>query len=203
MNTNTNINFNKYPDGLVPAIVQDATTRAVLMLGFMNAEALEKTQETRRVTFYTRSRQRLWTKGEESGNFLELVSIKVDCDADTLLIRAHPHGPTCHLGTDTCWGEENTAPDAFLGELEQVIKSRLANPDEKSYVAGLKQKGDGHIARKFGEESTEMIVEALQGNRELLLEEAADALFHYLILLNNHGCDLAEVLKVLKGRRKG
>ena len=197
-----NINFSKYPDGLAPAIVQDAATGAVLMLGFMNAEALAKTESTRRVTFFTRSRQRLWTKGEESGNFLELVSIKVDCDADTLLIRAHPHGPTCHLGTDTCWGEANTAPYAFLGELERVIQSRLANPDEKSYIAGLKQKGDGQIARKFGEESVEMIVEALQGNRALLLEEAADALFHYLVLLNNQGCELGEVLEVLKGRRK-
>ena len=197
-----NINFSKYPDGLAPAIVQDAATGAVLMLGFMNAEALAKTESTRRVTFFTRSRQRLWTKGEESGNFLELVSIKVDCDADTLLIRAHPHGPTCHLGTDTCWGEANTAPYAFLGELERVIQSRLANPDKKSYIAGLKQKGDGQIARKFGEESVEMIVEALQGNRALLLEEAADALFHYLVLLNNQGCELGEVLEVLKGRRK-
>lgn len=196
------IDFEKYADGLVPAIVQDANTNAVLMLGFMNAEAVEKTQATKRVTFYSRSRKRLWTKGEESGNFLELAGIKVDCDNDTLLIRAHPHGPTCHLGTDTCWGEENTAPHDFLGELEQVIQNRLANPDQKSYIAGLKQKGDAQIARKFGEESIELIIEALQGDRERLLEEAADALFHYLVLLNNHGCDLAQVLKVLMARRR-
>ena len=199
-----NIDFDKYPDGLVPAIIQDADTGCVLMLGFMNAEALAKTQEIKRVTFYSRSKKRLWTKGEESGNHLDLVDIKADCDADTLLIRARPHGPTCHLGPDTCWGEKNEAqsPLSFLSELEQVIQGRLANPPENSYIARLKQKGDGHIARKFGEESTEMIVEALQNNRENLLEESADALFHYLVLLNNQGCDLSEVLAVLKARRK-
>ena len=199
-----NIDFDKYPDGLVPAIIQDADTGNVLMLGFMNAEALAKTEEIKRVTFYSRSKQRLWTKGEESGHHLDLVDIKADCDADTLLIRARPHGPTCHLGSDTCWGEKNEAssPHGFLSELEQVIRDRFANPDPNSYIAGLKSKGDGHIARKFGEESVELVVEALKGDREALLEEAADALFHYLILLNNQGCDLSEVLAVLKSRRK-
>ncbi|WP_293295247.1 bifunctional phosphoribosyl-AMP cyclohydrolase/phosphoribosyl-ATP diphosphatase HisIE [Allomuricauda sp.] len=192
------IDFNKNSDGLVPAIIQDATTKNVLMLGYMNQEAFNKTQETGKVTFFSRSKNRLWTKGEESGNFLELVSIKVDCDKDTLLVQVKPAGPTCHTGTDTCWDEENTPNFSFLSELENVIASRKENKeDEKSYVASLFRKGINKIAQKVGEEAVETVIEAKDDNEELFLNESADLLFHYLILLQAKGYTLKDIEKVL------
>ncbi|MCG8522465.1 MAG: bifunctional phosphoribosyl-AMP cyclohydrolase/phosphoribosyl-ATP diphosphatase HisIE [Pseudomonadales bacterium] len=192
------IDFNKNSDGLVPAIIQDATTKNVLMLGYMNQEAFNKTQETGKVTFFSRSKNRLWTKGEESGNFLELVSMKVDCDKDTLLVQVKPAGPTCHTGTDTCWDEENTPNFSFLSELENVIASRKENKeDEKSYVASLFRKGINKIAQKVGEEAVETVIEAKGDNEELFLNESADLLFHYLILLQAKGYTLKDIEKVL------
>ena len=192
------IDFSKDKDGLVPAIIQDARTKNVLMLGYMNQEAFNKTQETGKVTFFSRSKNRLWTKGEESGNFLELVSMKVDCDNDTLLIQVKPVGPTCHTGTDTCWNEENTPNFSFLSDLEKVIASRKANKeDEKSYVASLFRKGINKIAQKVGEEAVETVIEAKDDNEELFLNESADLLFHYLILLQAKGYTLKDIEKVL------
>ncbi|BDW94049.1 bifunctional phosphoribosyl-AMP cyclohydrolase/phosphoribosyl-ATP diphosphatase HisIE [Muricauda ruestringensis] len=192
------IDFNKNSDGLVPAIIQDATTKNVLMLGYMDQEAFKKTQETGKVTFFSRSKNRLWTKGEESGNFLELVSMKVDCDKDTLLVQVKPAGPTCHTGTDTCWDEENTPNFSFLSELENVIASRKENKeDEKSYVASLFRKGINKIAQKVGEEAVETVIEAKDDNEELFLNESADLLFHYLILLQAKGYTLKDIEKVL------
>lgn len=192
------IDFNKNSDGLVPAIIQDATTKNVLMLGYMDQEAFKKTQETGKVTFFSRSKNRLWTKGEESGNFLELVSMKVDCDKDTLLVQVKPAGPTCHTGTDTCWDEENTPSFGFLSELENVIASRKENKeDEKSYVASLFRKGINKIAQKVGEEAVETVIEAKDDNEELFLNESADLLFHYLILLQAKGYTLKDIEKVL------
>lgn len=192
------IDFNKNSDGLVPAIIQDATTKNVLMLGYMDQEAFNKTQETGKVTFFSRSKNRLWTKGEESGNFLELVSMKVDCDKDTLLVQVKPAGPTCHTGTDTCWDEENTPNFSFLSELENVIASRKENKeDEKSYVASLFRKGINKIAQKVGEEAVETVIEAKDDNEELFLNESADLLFHYLILLQAKGYTLKDIEKVL------
>lgn len=183
------IDFSKYADGLVPAIVQDYSTNKVLMLGFMNEEALKETERQGKVTFYSRSKQRLWTKGEESGNFLELKSIAVDCDNDTLLIKAHPLGPVCHTGADTCWSERNHSND-FLLYLEDIIRLRKqASPDE-SYVARLFAKGINKVAQKVGEEAVELVIEAKDENDELFLEEAADLLFHYLLLLNAKGHNL-------------
>lgn len=192
------IDFSKDKDGLVPAIIQDARTKNVLMLGYMNQEAFNKTQETGNVTFFSRSKNRLWTKGEESGNFLELVSMKVDCDNDTLLVQVKPVGPTCHTGTDTCWNEENTPNFSFLSELERVITSRKENKeDEKSYVASLFRKGINKIAQKVGEEAVETVIEAKDDNEELFLNESADLLFHYLILLQAKGYTLKDIEKVL------
>jgi len=186
---------------LVPAIVQDAKTKNVLMLGYMNEAAFQKTQVTEKVTFFSRSKQRLWTKGEESGNFLELVDIKVDCDSDALLVLANPVGPTCHKGTDTCWGEENKTSFGFLSQLEEVISSRKNNKeDEKSYVASLFRKGINKIAQKVGEEAVETVIEAKDDNEELFLNESADLLFHYLILLQAKGYRLNDVVKLLEGR---
>ncbi len=197
------VDFNKSPDGLVPAIVQDATTKNVLMLGYMNPDALQKTQETQKVTFFSRSKQRLWTKGEESGNFLEVVDIKVDCDNDTLLVTANPLGPTCHKGTGTCWGEENTNTYGFLSQLEEIIASRKENQhDEKSYVAALFRKGINKIAQKVGEEAVETVIEAKDNNDELFLNESADLLFHLLILLKAKGFGLNDVVNILEGRHK-
>ncbi len=197
------IDFTKNSDGLVPAIIQDDRTRKVLMLGYMNQEAFDKTQETQKVTFYSRSKKRLWTKGEESGNFLNLVSIKNDCDDDTLLIMANPSGPTCHTGTDTCWGEENMSSFGFLSVLEETIANRKANKeDEKSYVASLFRKGINKIAQKVGEEAVETVIEAKDENDELFLNESADLLFHYLILLQAKGFTLNDIEKVLKDRKK-
>jgi len=193
--------FNKFPDGLIPVIIQDSTSLAVLMLGYMNEEALQKTQKERRVTFYSRSKKRLWTKGEESGNFLNLVDIKLDCDVDTLLIMAIPEGPVCHTGSDTCFGDIPPGQE-FLRELEKIIKQRKENPSDKSYTSSLFQKGINKIAQKVGEEATELVIEAMDNNSDLFKNEAADLLFHYLILLSAKGFSLEEVITVLKGRHK-
>ncbi len=193
------VDFSKYPDGLVPAIVQDADSRAVLMLGFMNEDALAITQATGRVTFFSRSRQRLWTKGEESGHFLVLKSISEDCDRDTLLVKAHPLGPVCHTGADTCWNEINEGDD-FLVRLEGVIRERKQADPGGSYVASLFAKGINKIAQKVGEEAVEMVIEAKDTNTELFLNESADLLFHYLLLLNAKGHKLQDVIDVLKKR---
>lgn len=193
------VDFSKYADGLVPAIVQDIQTQKVLMLGFMNQEALDITQRTGKVTFYSRSKQRLWTKGEESGNFLELKSISVDCDKDTLLIKAHPLGPVCHTGADTCWNERNHSED-FLFYLQDIINLRRKASPEESYVARLSAKGINKVAQKVGEEAVELVIEAKDDNTELFLGEAADLLFHYLLLLNAKGHTLQEVIEVLRNR---
>jgi len=195
------INFNKYADGLVPAIIQDATTNKVLMLGFMNDAALQKTQELQKVTFFSRTKNRLWTKGEESGNFLLLQDIKVDCDNDTLLIKVNPVGSVCHTGTDTCWGENNLN-DNFLLELEKIISDRKNNPTDKSYTSSLFAKGINKIAQKVGEEAVEIVIEAKDNNDELFLNEGADLLFHYLILLQAKGFKLKDVVEILKQRHQ-
>ncbi len=195
------IDFSKDKDGLVPAIIQDAETKNVLMLGYMNEEAFEKTKETKKVTFFSRSKQRLWTKGEESGNFLHLVDIKVDCDNDTLLVFVNPEGPTCHKGTDTCWGEKNTSGMSFLTQLEEVIADRRLNPEnEKSYVASLFRSGMNKVAQKVGEEAVEVVIEAKDNNDDLFLNESADLLFHYLILLQAKGFTLEDVTEILRSR---
>lgn len=202
------IDFNKNKDGLVPAIIQDITTKNVLMLGYMNEEAYIKTAETKKVTFYSRTKNRLWTKGEESGNFLNLVEIKNDCDNDTLLILVKPEGPTCHKGTDTCWGEKNESIYGFLSNLEKIIdnrkeESKLA-PDQRtekaSYVVSLFDSGINKIAQKVGEEAVETVIEAKDANDDLFLNESADLLFHYLILLKAKGFGLKDVVKVLEER---
>jgi phosphoribosyl-ATP pyrophosphohydrolase/phosphoribosyl-AMP cyclohydrolase len=188
--------------GLIPAIVQDSNTGKVLMLGYMNREALETTRKIGRVTFFSRSKQRLWTKGEESGNFLELVSISEDCDQDALLVKAIPHGPTCHKGTDTCWGEENSDQFGFLTALESVIRDRRKNAPENSYVSSLFSKGINKIAQKVGEEAVELVIESKDDSEELFLNESADLLFHYLILLQAKGYALSDVVDILKQRHK-
>lgn len=196
-----NLKFNS--EGLIPAIIQDAMTKNVLMLGYMNEEAFKKTQETKKVTFYSRSKQRLWTKGEESGNFLKSVSIKVDCDNDTLLIQAHPVGPTCHKGSDTCWDEENSSNFGYISKLEQTILERRNNSKpEDSYVASLFAKGINKLAQKVGEEAVEVVIEAKDDNDDLFLNESADLLFHYLMLLQAKGFKLEDVETVLKNREK-
>ncbi|MBZ4042303.1 bifunctional phosphoribosyl-AMP cyclohydrolase/phosphoribosyl-ATP diphosphatase HisIE [Flavobacterium hibisci] len=193
----------KSSHGLIPAIIQDSETKNVLMMGYMNEESLQKTIETQKVTFFSRSKQRLWTKGEESGNFLNLVSIKNDCDGDTLLIQAKPVGPTCHTGADTCWQEENKENYGFISQLENTIKTRRENADsEKSYVASLFEKGINKIAQKVGEEAVEVVIEAKDNNDDLFLSESADLLFHYLILLQAKGYQLNDVVNVLKKRQK-
>ncbi|WP_158729792.1 MULTISPECIES: bifunctional phosphoribosyl-AMP cyclohydrolase/phosphoribosyl-ATP diphosphatase HisIE [unclassified Flavobacterium] len=198
-----NIDFSKNTDGLIPAIIQDSDTKAVLMLGYMNEEAYRKTIETQKVTFFSRSKQRLWTKGEESGNFLNLVDIKNDCDGDTLLIQAKPVGPTCHTGADTCWQTVNKADYGFISHLEQTIETRREKADsEKSYVASLFQLGINKIAQKVGEEAIEVVIEAKDDNDDLFLSESADLLFHYLILLQAKGFKLNDVIEVLKSRQK-
>ena len=189
-------------DGLIPAIIQDAITKTVLMLGYMNAEAIAKTKETNKVTFYSRSKKRLWTKGEESGHFLNLISIKNDCDNDSLLIQVTPQGPTCHKGTDSCWGETNSESFGFLTALEKVISDRRENAaSHNSYVAELFEKGLNKIAQKVGEEAVEVIIEAKDNNAALFLSESADLLFHYLILLQAKGYKLEAVIDVLKSRQ--
>ncbi|MDO6759452.1 bifunctional phosphoribosyl-AMP cyclohydrolase/phosphoribosyl-ATP diphosphatase HisIE [Tamlana sp. 2_MG-2023] len=189
--------------GLVPAIIQDAITGKVLMLGYMNAESYEKTVETNQVTFFSRSKQRLWTKGEESGNVLNVVSIKNDCDNDSLLIQVNPAGPTCHKGTGNCWGEDNNSTYGFFSTLEDVIAERVANKDtNKSYVASLFSKGINKVAQKVGEEAVETVIEAMDNNDELFLYESADLLFHYLMLLQAKGFTLKDIEAELKGRHK-
>ena len=196
-----NVDFNKNPDGLVPAIIQDASTNKILMLGYMNDKALQKTIESKLVTFFSRTKQRLWTKGEESGNVLNLVDIKLDCDSDSLLIKVNPKGPTCHKGSDTCWNEANDESYGFISQLEETIKSRIeAGDSEKSYVASLFAKGINKIAQKVGEEAVEVVIEAKDNNDTLFLDESADLLFHYLMLLQAKGFKLNDVVSVLKQR---
>ncbi|MGB4845713.1 MAG: bifunctional phosphoribosyl-AMP cyclohydrolase/phosphoribosyl-ATP diphosphatase HisIE [Ferruginibacter sp.] len=193
------VDFKKYADGLVPAIIQDSTTNKILMLGFMNSDALAKTNELQKVTFFSRSKKRLWTKGEESGNFLWVNEIKVDCDNDSLLIKAEPTGPVCHTGADTCWNEINKA-DNFLPELENIIAERKNNLSEKSYTSSLFAKGINKIAQKVGEEAVELVIEAKDSDDTLFQEEAADLLFHYLILLQVKGFKLTDIINVLEKR---
>ena len=195
------IDFTKNTDGLVPAIIQDANTKNVLMLGYMNREALDKTKATNRVTFYSRSKGRLWTKGEESGNYLNLVDLKVDCDQDTLLVYVNPEGPTCHKGTDSCWREKNQQSFGFLSHIEMIINKRKINIEDKnSYIASLFREGINKIAKKVGEEAVEVVIEAKDTNNHLFLDESADLLFHYLILLQAKGFKLNDIVEVLKKR---
>ena len=194
------INFDKNKDGLVPAIIQDAVTKNVLMLGYMNEEAYKQSKQSKRVTFYSRTKQRLWTKGEESGNYLNLVSLKLDCDNDALLIQVKPAGPTCHKGSDSCWNEENIQNYGFLSQLEAVIQDRIENPQEDSYVASLFKNGINKIAQKVGEEAVEVVIEAKDDNDNLFLDESADLLFHYLILLQAKGFKLNDVVQILAKR---
>lgn len=189
--------------GLIPAIIQDANTKTVLMLGYMNKEAVEKTQSTGQVTFYSRSKQRLWTKGEESKNYLKLVSMSSDCDNDTILVKAIPAGPTCHTGSDTCWSEVNEAHDIlFVDKLEKIIQSRKSNPDEASYTSKLLNRGINKVAQKVGEEAVELVIEAKDDNNELFIGEAADLLYHYLVLLTAKDLELSDVISTLKERHK-
>lgn len=202
------IDFSKNRDGLVPAIIQDHSTKNVLMLGYMNDEAYRKTVETKKVTFFSRTKERLWTKGEESGNFLHLINISSDCDNDTLLVSVNPQGPTCHTGTDTCWGEENKAKFGFLSNLEEIIENRKqqstiapeSRTEKSSYVVSLFDSGINKIAQKVGEEAVEIVIEAKDNNKELFLNEGADLLFHYLILLKAKGFSLKDIVDVLEKR---
>jgi phosphoribosyl-ATP pyrophosphohydrolase/phosphoribosyl-AMP cyclohydrolase len=194
-----NINFEKYADNLAPAIVQDAATGKVLMLGFMNAESLEITQNTGKATFYSRSRQKLWTKGETSGNFLNVKEIKADCDNDTLLIKATPAGPTCHTGSGTCFNEANE-PSGFLFALEATIKDRKANPTETSYTSSLFAEGLNRLAQKVGEEAVEVVIAAKDPDDQAFKGEAADLLFHLLALCVEKNVELADVISTLKSR---
>lgn len=194
------LNFEK-GEGLIPAVVQDARTGKVLMLGYMNEEALTETFRRKKVTFFSRSKQRIWMKGESSGNFLHLVDVKPDCDGDTLLVTAHPEGPTCHTGSDTCFDEVNESA-TFLRELETVIKDRQSNPSEHSYTTALFQKGLNKIAQKVGEEAVELIIESKDDDKKLFLNEAADLMYHFLVLLAAKGYSLADVEKVLAERHK-
>ena len=197
------VDFSKNTDGLVPAIIQDATTKNVLMLGYMNESALVQTQQSNKVTFYSRTKKRLWTKGEESGHFLNVVDIVLDCDRDTLLIQVNPQGPTCHAGSDTCWNKENKPSYGFLSTLENTIVTRVANGNsEDSYVASLFDKGIHKIAQKVGEEAVEVVIEAMDNNKQLFLEESADLLFHYLMLLHAKETSLDEVVQLLASRQK-
>lgn len=187
-------------DGLVPAIIQDSYTQKVLMLGFMNKEAYEKTLTTGKVTFYSRTKQRLWTKGETSGNFLGVVSIKSDCDNDTLLIQAHPTGPVCHTGTDTCWGEKNEQDIMFLKELQDFIVKRHEEMPEHSYTTSLFRSGVNKMAQKVGEEAVETIIEACNGTDERLIYEGADLLYHLIVLLTSKGYRIEDLARELKER---
>ncbi len=193
------INFDKQ-NGLVPVVVQDVVTLKVLMLGYMNQEAYEKTQQEKRVTFFSRSKNRLWTKGETTGHFLHVNEILIDCDQDTVLIKATPAGPTCHTGADTCFNEENTQKGRFLNQLQGIIRQRKNAPTEKSYTAHLFSRGINKIAQKVGEEAVEIVIEAKDDNVDLFRNEAADLLFHFLVLLEAKNVDLDEVVDVLKQR---
>lgn len=198
-----NPDFNKNADGLLPAIIQDEQTKNILMLGYMNEAALEKTLQSKKVTFFSRTKKRLWTKGEESGNFLYLTDIKLDCDNDTFLVQVIPHGPTCHTGSDTCWDTRNNSSFGFLSKLEGVISERKQQANEqKSYVASLFKKGINKIAQKVGEEAVEVIIEAKDNDDTLFLNESADLLFHYLILLQAKGFTLSDIENILKDRHK-
>ncbi len=198
-----NIDFSKYADGLVPAIVQDATTKNILMLGFMNQAAVDATLSLQKVTFFSRSKDRLWTKGEESGNHLNYINMALDCDQDTLLIQANPVGPVCHTGTDTCWGADNKYNELdFIANLEDVIEQRRTAAPETSYVASLFAKGINKIAQKVGEEAVEVVIEAKDNDDNLFLEESADLLFHYLMLLQAKGFKMVDVVKILEKRHK-
>ena len=195
-----NIDFEKM-NGLVPAIIQDSITKNVLMLGFMNEEAYQKTLATKRVTFYSRSRKCLWTKGETSGNYLELVSMKPDCDNDTLLVKVIPHGPTCHTGTDTCWGEENKRnPLLFLSELQDFINKRHEEMPEKSYTTSLFKDGTNRMAQKVGEEALEAVIEAVSGNDDRLIYECSDMFYHLVVLLTSKGLRIEQVAAELAER---
>ena len=195
------LDFNKM-NGLVPAIIQDAETAKVLMLGYMNQEAYDKTIKTGLVTFYSRTRQRLWTEGEESGNFLDVVSIKEDCDQDTLLIQVHPRGPVCHTGTDTCWGEVNSEPVMFLKELQQFIQKRHEEMPEGSYTTSLFQSGINKMAQKVGEEAVETIIEATNGTNERLIYEGSDLLYHLIVMLTAKGLSIEDLARELEERHK-
>ena len=194
------VNFDK--NGLVPAVVQDEKTKAVLMLGYMNTEAIDLTKKNKKVTFYSRSKKRIWVKGEESGNFLEFISMKSDCDNDTLLVRAIPTGNVCHKGDDTCWGEKNFEQISFVTELEKIILDRFNNRNEKSYISSLFSKGINKIAQKFGEEAVELLIESKDDKEELFLNESADVLFHFLILLKAKGFSFTDVIDKLEDRKK-
>ncbi|HVT83633.1 MAG TPA: bifunctional phosphoribosyl-AMP cyclohydrolase/phosphoribosyl-ATP diphosphatase HisIE [Chitinophagaceae bacterium] len=192
--------FSKYPDGLMPTIIQDATSNKVLMLGFMNEEALARSQSENKVTFYSRSKQRLWTKGETSGNFLLIKEIIADCDNDTLLIKVTPTGPVCHTGADTCFNENNSS--FSLEKLEEIIVERKNNPSAASYTSSLFEKGINKIAQKVGEEAVELVIESKDNNDSLFLNEAADLMYHYLVLLQAKNHRLSDVVKVLAERHK-
>ena len=196
------LNFNKASDGLLPVVVQDELTNKVLMLGYMNEESLAKTKEIGKVTFFSRSKQRLWTKGEESQNYLFVKDILVDCDGDTILIKATPAGPTCHTGDDTCFAEKNDGKVAFINHLKHVIRDRKQNPSDESYTSKLFARGTNKIAQKVGEEAVELVIEAKDDNKDLFLGEAADLMFHYLVLLEQKNIDLDEVLDVLIKRHQ-
>ena len=195
------LDFEKYADGLIPAIVQDAKTNKVLMLGFMNQESFALTQKDKRVTFYSRSRQKLWTKGETSGNFLEVEEILIDCDSDSILVKANPLGPVCHTGSDTCFEEVNR-PDNILFELERVIEERMENRTESSYTSRLFEEGRNRIAKKVGEEAVELVIEAVGKNDELFKEEASDLLYHFIVMLVDRNIKFEEVMEVLRQRKR-
>ena len=189
--------------GLIPAIIQDAVTNKVLMLGYMNQESFDITIKTGKVTFWSRSQNKIWTKGETSGNYLNLKKWSLDCDEDTILIKATPDGPTCHKGDDTCWNESNcTSNSSFIDYLESIINDRYDNRSEKSYTSSLFDKGTNKIAQKVGEEAVELVIEAKDDNDDLFLGEAADLLFHYLVLLKDRDLSLSDVIKVLKQRHQ-
>lgn len=197
------INFEKSPDSLIPAVVQDFQTGKILMVGYMNEASLDKTEAEKIVTFFSRSKQRLWTKGETSGNFLHVKSILIDCDQDTILIKAQPDGPTCHTGADTCFMEKNEGKAAFLNYLQKdIIRDRKNNPSDTSYTSSLFKKGVNKIAQKVGEEAVELVIEAKDNNDVLFRDEAADLLFHYLILLEQRGIDLDDIVEVLQKRHQ-
>lgn len=195
-----NIKYDK--EGLVPAIIQDVETQKVLMLGYMNEESYKKTLETKQVTFFSRSRQKLWTKGEESGNFLQLVSIKADCDQDALLVEVRPVGPVCHTGSDTCWNEKNEEPLLFLKQLQGVLNQRFKDMPENSYTTQLFKSGINRMAQKVGEEAVETIIEATNGKEERLLYEGSDLIYHLMVLLTSKGYGIEDLVKELQDRHK-
>lgn len=196
-------NFSKNPDGLLPVIIQDATSKNVLMQAYMNQEAHQKTIDQKRVWFYSRSKNRLWLKGEQSENYLNLVAISYDCDRDSILVKVNPEGPTCHLGTDTCWGESNTLTSLdFIKTLENVIEQRISDEQKGSYVSSLVQKGINKVAQKVGEEAVELVIESMDNNEQAFLEESADLLFHYMVLLKAKGFSIKDSLAVLKKRHQ-